>query len=119
MNKRIRNLRKSLGLTQQEFADKLGTPRANIANYESSKRLPSEAMVSLICRTFNINEEWLRTGEGEMKASLTREQEIAEIVAVLYKEEDESFRFRLVKAICAMGVEELELWEKRMTELTK
>jgi len=68
MNERLRQLRKKLGLTQQEFADKLGIPRNNIAGYETGKRSPSEAAVALICREFGANEEWLRKGKGEMFA---------------------------------------------------
>lgn len=66
MNERIRDLRNALNLTQQEIADKLGTSRGNIAGYETGRRSPSDAVVSLICREFNVNEEWLRTGEGDM-----------------------------------------------------
>ncbi len=66
MNERIKKLRKALDLTQQDFADKLGTTRNNIAGYEIGRRTPSVAVISLICREFNVSEKWLRTGEGEM-----------------------------------------------------
>lgn len=66
LNERIKKLRKGLDLTQQEFADCLGTTRNNIAGYEVGRRSPSEAVISLICKTFNVSETWLRTGEGEM-----------------------------------------------------
>lgn len=66
MKNRIKNLRKELDLTQQEFADKIGISRGNIGAYEVGKNIPSDAVISLICREFNVREEWLRTGEGEM-----------------------------------------------------
>ena len=66
LNERIKKLRKGLDLTQQEFANRLGTTRNNIAGYEVGRRSPSEAVISLICKTFNVSETWLRTGEGEM-----------------------------------------------------
>lgn len=66
LDQRIKKLRKGLNLTQQEFADRLGTTRNNIAGYEIGRRSPSEAVISLICKTFNVSEVWLRTGEGEM-----------------------------------------------------
>lgn len=66
MNDRIRSLRKQLNMTQQEFADRLGIPRNNIAGYETGKRSPSEAAISLICKEFAVSEEWLRSGKGEM-----------------------------------------------------
>lgn len=65
MNERIKELRKTLGLTQQEFADKLGISRNNIATYETRKTGPGNSVIKLICNTFNVNEEWLRNGIGE------------------------------------------------------
>ncbi len=67
MNDRIKMIRKDNGLSQQKFADKLGISRGNIAAYEVGKNLPSDAVISLICTKFDINEDWLRTGNGEMK----------------------------------------------------
>lgn len=66
MNERIKELRKTLGLTQQEFADRIGMKRNTIANYEINRNEPSNSVVSLVCREFNVQEEWLRTGKGEM-----------------------------------------------------
>lgn len=68
MDERIRKLRRYFDLTQQEFAEKVGTTRNNIAGYETGKRLPSMAVVSAICDKCNVNEQWLRTGEGAMFA---------------------------------------------------
>ena len=61
-NDRLKIVRKRLGLTQQEFADKLGIKRGAIANYEIGRNTPIDAVITLICREFNINEVWLRTG---------------------------------------------------------
>lgn len=66
MNERIKIIRKKEGLSQQKFADKLGIARGNIAAYEVGKNAPSDAVISLMCTKFNIREEWLRTGNGEM-----------------------------------------------------
>lgn len=68
MKDRIKKIRRESDLTQQEFADRLKIGRNNIAGYETGKRSPSDAVISLICREFNVNESWLRTGEGEMFA---------------------------------------------------
>ena len=102
MNERLKKLRKELDMTQQEFADKLGTARNNIAGYETGKRNPSNAVISLICREFNINEKWLRTGEGEMFIELSRSDEIAQFVRQLMTEEDDSFKKRLVSGLAAL-----------------
>lgn len=80
MNERIKSLRKVLGLTQQEFADKLGISRGNIGAYEVGKNAPSDAVISLIVRIFNANENWLRTGEGEMFTPIPAKDEIGYFV---------------------------------------
>lgn len=66
MDERIRKLRKSLDLTQREFAERIGSTQNVLANYESGRRNPSSAVINNICKEFNVNEEWLRTGNGEM-----------------------------------------------------
>lgn len=86
---RIKWLRKDKNMTQQEFADRIGTPRANIAGYERGIRTPSEAMISLICSKFAVNEAWLRTGEGEPYIQLSRQAEIARIISAAMKASSE------------------------------
>lgn len=86
MNTRIRLLRKSLKLTQQEFADRIGVKRNTIATYELGRSEPSNSAVSLICREFNLNEEWLRHGTGEMFKETLEMDETAEIVSELLDE---------------------------------
>lgn len=66
MNERIKQVRKYYGLTQKEFAEKLNVPRNTIGGYEAGKSNPSNAAVNNICREFEVNKSWLRTGEGEM-----------------------------------------------------
>ena len=74
MNERLRRLRKTLGITQQEFAAKIGIKRNTIATYESGRNEPIDAVVSLICREFNVNEEWLRNGKGDMFLDFTEDE---------------------------------------------
>lgn len=66
MEKRIKKIRKTLDLTQQEFAERIGVKRNTVATYEMGKSKPSDSALSLICREFNVNEEWLKTGIGQM-----------------------------------------------------
>lgn len=84
MNERIKLLRKTLKLTQQEFADKLNIKRGAVANYEVGRNQPIDAVISLICKTYNVNEDWLRHGKGEM--FLPVEDEVGEIVSKLVDE---------------------------------
>lgn len=69
MKERMKLVRKKLGLTQEEFADRLGIKRGAISNYEIGRNVPIDAVLSLICKEFGVNGEWLRTGEGEMFAA--------------------------------------------------
>ena len=66
MKDRIKKLRKSLDMTQQEFADRIGVKRNTIGQYEIGRNEPIDTVINLICREFNVSEEWLRTGHGEM-----------------------------------------------------
>lgn len=75
---RIRIIRKQEGMTQAEFAEKLGTSRANIAGYEAGTREPSGAVKTLICEIFQVSKDWLENGEGEMYHKKTRHQAVSE-----------------------------------------
>ncbi len=119
MNERIKELRKSLGITQQEFADKLGLKRNTIATYEIGKAVPSDRVVSDLCNKYNVNEEWLRTGEGKMFISLNRAQQIAQLTADLFKGEKDSFKERLLLALAKLNEDEWKVLEKIATDLTK
>ncbi len=66
MKERIKKIRKELDMTQQQFADIIGVKRNSYANYETGRNTPIDAVIKSICREFNVNEEWLRTGNGEM-----------------------------------------------------
>lgn len=71
MNERIRQLRKELKLSQTEFGKRLGIKQTTVAGYETGGRTPIDAVISLICREFNVNEKWLRDGVGEMFVQAT------------------------------------------------
>ena len=83
---RTRELRKALGLTQQTFADRLGITRGAVSKYDIDATDPSDAVISLICREFNVREAWLRDGEGEMFEQLTEDEDRARFFGSLSKE---------------------------------
>jgi transcriptional regulator with XRE-family HTH domain len=85
MNERLKELRKILGLTQQELADKIGVKRNTIATYESGKADPSSRTLADICEKFDVREEWLRTGEEPMLVELPPEDEAAKVASLLLK----------------------------------
>lgn len=85
MNERLKELRKILGLTQQEMADKIGVKRNTIATYESGKVDPSSRTIADICEKFDVREEWLRTGEEPMLVELPPEDEATKLASLLLK----------------------------------
>lgn len=66
MPERIRQLRQRLGLSQTEFAKRMGMTRSMISNLELGLIEIPDYKLSMICQQYNVNEHWLRTGEGEM-----------------------------------------------------
>jgi transcriptional regulator with XRE-family HTH domain len=66
MNDRVREIRSTLGLTQKEFGKKLAIAQSYLTNIETGKREVTEKIQKLICLQFNVNEQWLKTGNGEM-----------------------------------------------------
>lgn len=99
MNTRVKEVRKKANLTQTAFGDRLGITQNYVALIESGQRIPSDRTIRDICREFNINETWLRTGIGDMTASKSRQQEMAELVKSLMADRPESFRSALVTAL--------------------
>ena len=90
MKERIKQIRAALSLTQTEFAKQAGISRSIVAAYEGGNAPISERTMNDICRVFNVNEQWLRTGEGPM----FREQDnldnmLAAEVAKLVRSEDD------------------------------
>lgn len=96
---RTSELRKSLGLTQQAFADRLGITRGAVSKYDIDATDPSDAVISLICREFNVREAWLRDGTGEMLEVKPRAEELGELVRKLLADRPESFRSRLITSL--------------------
>lgn len=115
---RIKEIRDSLNLTQEEFGKRIGSARNTIANYENGNRNPSNSVLMSICREFNVNEAWLRTGEGEMFNSLTRNQIITDFAGDLIKE-DGTFRKRLIEALAKMDESGWIALEKLANEIIK
>ena len=88
IGERIKKLRKHLDLTQQKFGERLGIKGNTVAQYELGRNEPIGAVLSLLCKEFNVNENWLRTGEGEMFEQLTEQQKLMKYTALLLKNKD-------------------------------
>lgn len=113
IHERIRFLRKEkLQITQEALGEPLGLTRANIANIEAGRIAVTERVLISICDKFNVNEEWLRNGTGDMFIEMNRQQKLANMTAMLFKEEENSFKNRLFAALAELDEDEWELLKK-------
>ena len=119
MKDRIKKIRKELDLTQQKFGERIGVKGNTIAQYENGRNEPIDAVISLICREFNVNEEWLRTGKGEMFIEQTKDEQIATFVGSILKDEDDSFKRRLISGLVALDDNGWEVLEKFLDSIQK
>ena len=113
---RIRILRKKLELTQQMFADRIGMKRNSIAQIEMGRNTSEQTIVS-ICREFNVSEDWLRDGIGDMFLPTDRNADIAKLTKQLLNEESDSFKNRFVSMLANLTIEEWEFLERKAKEL--
>ena len=90
LNTRIQQIRKTAKLTQDEFAEKIGLSKNFVWMIEKGERIPSDRTIKDICRIFGVNEEWLRTGEGDMPIPKSKDEEIAEMLADIQKSDEDS-----------------------------
>ncbi|MGC7931254.1 helix-turn-helix domain-containing protein [Lysinibacillus sp. VIII_CA] len=78
---RIKVLRNELGLSMAAFGEKIKMTNSNISKMEKDLRVVTDRTIAIICTEFNVNEEWLRTGEGDMFVEETFDEEFANIIA--------------------------------------
>lgn len=96
LSERLKLIRKKNKMTQQEFADALNLKQNTIATYEIGRTVPSDRTLKDICEKFNIQEAWIKTGEGDME--YPPEDEAAAYVSELLGPEENPL-FDLIKAI--------------------
>lgn len=102
MNERIKELRKKMKLSQDDFAKKIGLTKNYISLVETGNRNLSEQSVKLLCHEFNVNENWLRTGEGEQYTKKSKDEEIAEMLADVQLAGEDTFKHRLISALAQL-----------------
>lgn len=66
MKDRIKKIRKALGLSGEKFGENIGLKRSSISQLETGTNNPTDQVIKSICLAYNVNENWLRTGNGEM-----------------------------------------------------
>ena len=104
-------------LSQSDFGAKIGVSGAAISRLESGDRTITEQNIKSICREFNVNETWLRTGEGKMFASRGRSDAIAQEVNRFMADHPDSFRERLISLLIRLDEKQWEVLEQYARQL--
>lgn len=113
MKDRIKSVRKALKMTQQEFADRIGIKRNTVGLYEIGQSGISDTVIKAICREFDVNEEWLRTGSGPMFKEVDTEARFAEWAGRVLSGTDESFQKRFVTMMMSLTDDQWKLLEEK------
>lgn len=109
MKERITQVRKGAKLNQDEFAKRIGLTKNYISLMETGGRVPSDRTIGDICREFNVNEFWLRTGEGEMCRVKTRKEEMTEFATKFVGGELSEFQTNLINVISKLDADQIAL----------
>lgn len=121
INERIAAVVKASGMTKTAFAEKINVSQPHVSRMVSGESIPSDRTISDICRVFGVSEDWLRTGEGEMRLNLDRKEELKAIFGDIMASDDA--KARLVKAFAMLPDEaypKLEEYIKKIAqELSK
>ena len=111
MNSRLKELRKTLKFTQQEFADSLKMSRSNIGSIESGIINITDRNIDIICEKYHVNKDWLLTGEGEMFVELSDDDELGILIGEFLAENDQ-YKKRIIKTMLSMNDEDWNLIKK-------
>ena len=108
MNERIKAVRLALGISQEEFGKRLGVTRGAITNIELNKVEPKPLFVDLICREFNVNEDWLKNGAEPMFLQRSRNEELSACFGDLLNGEPD-FKHRLISVMSRLSVDQWQM----------
>ena len=119
MCERFKEIRTQLKMRQGDFAKEIKTTQGHVSDIENKRKGVSDRVVEIICLKFNVNENWLRTGEGEMFIELTKEEEIATFTGEVLRDEDDSFKKRLISGLAALDETGWEVLENFLNSIQK
>ncbi|EPR10259.1 helix-turn-helix domain-containing protein [Ruminiclostridium papyrosolvens] len=116
MNERLKIIRQELGLSQESFGNSINLSRSHIASLENGLRELTDRTISDICRIYNVNENWLRTGKDKMFIQLDREEELSKWAGSLVSpNNDNEFMKKFVYVLSKLDVDDWKVLEKIVT----
>lgn len=119
INKRIALARKERNIKQEDLAKECGLTKNFISLIETGKRKPADRTIKDICRVLDVNEEWLRTGKGEMFVELSRKDKIIIWASEAMSGESEEFKNRFIDVLDALDTDDWEAIAELAENLAK
>ena len=117
-NERVKEVRKALRLSQEKFGERIGVKKNTISQIESGINGVTDQLRLAVCREFNVNEDWLRTGEGSMFVEPDKDEEITRFMGDILSGHPD-FRRRLISVLSRMTPDEWALLEEKIRELSE
>ena len=117
MGERVKELRTVLGLSGEKFGEKIGVKRSAISDIERGRNNLSEQNILAICREFNVNEDWLRYGTGEMFKDMTLDEEIISFIGDIQWDASNTCKKRFISAVATLNDEEWKVLEKIIVDM--
>lgn len=114
---RIAAVIKASGLTKTAFAERLNVSQSFVSRLAVGASVPSDRTIADICREFNVNEHWLRTEEGEMFSTLSREEEITKFAMEIIRDPDSEFQRQLLTTMARLEPAQWKLMEQMLDQL--
>lgn len=115
---RIKEIRKENHLTQKEFGERIGTTRDVITNIELGRVDAKDHMIKLISKEFDVNENWIKSGEGEKYPEISDDEKLARLIGKTIGADDE-FRKNLILTLLELEEEDWEVIKKIYTDMQK
>lgn len=116
INTRIAAVIQASGLTKTAFAERVKVSQQHISRL-AKDGTPSDRTIADICREFNVNEHWLRTGEGEMFSTLAREEEITKFAMEIIRDPGSEFQRQLLTTMARLEPAQWKLMEQMLDQL--
>lgn len=119
MCERLKEIRNALKMKQGDFAAEIKTTQGHVSDIENKRKGVSDRVVEIICLKFDVNEDWLRTGSGEMFVERTKDEQISDMLVNVLKSEENSFKRRLISALAKLDDDGWGKLEELVDEIAK
>lgn len=116
MNERLKQLRKALNMKQGDFATALSISQGHLSDIENNRKEVSDRVVSICSLKFNVNEDWLKTGNGDMFNPISEDEELDLYIGRISGGKDE-FKKKLIKSLCKLSEDEWDVLKKIISEM--